>query len=298
MRPDPPSKSCAAAADEGFLMVSYEEQGRDPPPSLPPSFFSSSSRAGGQRRPRPVCHLLLLWETTAAATGCGLCTGSLTSCTSVGTPSSKFLLMWTQLNKCMRKWPARGIQLNMRHSFAIFWSNNIIKIVALLTLCFAEKAAAVMIFKLFLPSKTNKKETFIFDLKFYLNWGSRGFATVSHCCSRLSRLLPAFATVMRMTRKKPTVQTPTTGSTTASRTPETETSPMRRQVTVTPATPWSQGSEWEYVRGSYRTEVGPASRSWWVRTTGGPGPGRLSPLLSYWSNYSSERKESNNEVVQ
>lgn len=38
----------------------------------------------------------------------------------------------------------------------------------------------------------------------------------------MSRLLPALATVMRIMRKKPTVQTAATGSTTVAKTPETE----------------------------------------------------------------------------
>lgn len=38
----------------------------------------------------------------------------------------------------------------------------------------------------------------------------------------MSLLLPALATVMRIMRKKPTVQTAATGSTTVAKTPETE----------------------------------------------------------------------------
>lgn len=51
------------------------------------------------------------------------------------------------------------------------------------------------------------------------------FKLQQQCCQCssvcASLLLPAFATVMRMMRKKPTVQTPATGSTTAVTMPET-----------------------------------------------------------------------------
>lgn len=42
-----------------------------------------------------------------------------------------------------------------------------------------------------------------------------------HCSIFASLFLPALATVMRMTRKKPRVHTAATGSTTANSTPET-----------------------------------------------------------------------------
>ena len=62
-------------------------------------------------------------------------------------------------------------------------------------------------------------------LKFYLSCQQQQYCC--QCCSVcVSLLLPALATVMRMTRKKPKVHTPATGSTTVVSMPETKRSTL------------------------------------------------------------------------
>lgn len=119
-----------------------------------------------------------------------------------------------------------------------------------------------------------------------------------HCSSIFASLfLPALATVMRMTRKKPRVHTAATGSTTANSTPETNVKFKENEGTrfSLAETCWCYRSSRQSVKidietGAYWTEICLVLRSWWGHRWGDPERGRHSLLLSYWSSYNSEKE--------